>query len=144
MRTLTSSELNAIDGTRPVYVPPSPYPQPRASRNGLVTGSGAEDVGFLRFSEQARNAEQAHINAEREARQRRIDRDKIVQAGLDALQAEATDNTGYLLEGKALGWIAGAADINTERFDEARDAQGYIRELLAEIRAELSPVVGGG
>ena len=103
-------------------------------------------LGLPRHEAQARITESKHLVAERAAIQRRQDKDRIVQAALDTLEVCAIDNgisTGIPRAGLA-NYIAGAADIPiAERGHTVENRVAYILELLADIRAELSPVVTG-
>ena len=98
----------------------------------------AQVPSALRHETAARLREQAGIDAERNARDRRLDRDRIVFAALETLEHVATSDT---LDGSVSAFIAGAADIRLARFTNHTERAVYIRELLSEIRAELSPLV---
>ena len=129
-------------------------------RSFSISGSGPEDIGRtitraisarrdaqeyglrepLTPRELAARAEDArHRAAEDAALSRRLDRDRIIVAALDSLESESHD--------KGLSYLAGAANIPLERFPgdtrfaDSQHRADYIRELLAEIRAELSPLV---
>ena len=118
-------------------------------RNLTVSGSGAEDIGVTRtrehtlsdatYAESAR-LESVHRAAEDSARNRRFDRERIIRAALDALESEST----YLK--RSVGahvvdydYIAGCAEIPLGHGEPNR--ADYVAELLAEIRAELNPLV---
>lgn len=122
---------------------------PVAASNGVIEHSGAEDVGFRRivtdaFRATVNNSREAFAReestrnraAENAARNRRIDKDRLVAAALDFLESEATrvtvggsDYAGYFL--------AGAAGIAAPTSD---DTLAYVAALLTEIRASLSPL----
>ena len=89
--------------------------------------------------------EDRNIAAERDARQRRLDRDRIIRAALDTLETVALDTrvSGNVIErasGVALNYIAGCADIPLDRFVDGFERAIYVAELLSTIRAELSPL----
>ena len=73
--------------------------------------------------------------AEEAARARRIDKDRIVKLAIDSLLRDVI----------ARGWeyptcyIGGAAGISSCGMLDC--GESYVAELLAEIRAQLSPVV---
>ena len=127
------------------------------TRSPVVSGSGAEDIGIARrpdhtlsdatYAESAR-LEALHRAAEDNARNRRIDRDRIIRAALDSLESEASDRA--ILECSSLecsrsvdpvnySYIAGCAEIPLGHGEPNR--ADYVAELLAEIRAELNPLV---
>ena len=89
----------------------------------------------------ARIDSQRHRDAEHVAWQRRTDKDRIIQAALDTLTVDSLDKS-IGIDGPA-DYIAGAANIPVTQFIDYADRGEYIRELLAEIRAGLSPVVRG-
>ena len=74
--------------------------------------------------------------AEEAARERRIDRDRIVKLAIDSLLRDVI----------ARGWaypncfIGGASGITGAR-GHADSGDAYVGELLAEILAQLSPMV---
>ena len=131
-------------------------------RNFSISGSGAEDIGRtvtraisarrdaqeyglrepLTPRELAARVEDArHRAAEDAVLSRRLDRERIIAAALDSLESDSLDRAGDL------SYLAGAANIPLERFPgdtrfaDSQHRADYIRELLAEIRAELSPLV---
>ena len=114
------------------------------SRSPEVSGSGAEDIGVRHSSDHALSdatyAESArlealHRAAEDSARNRRIDRDRIIRAALDSLESESTRGDDRYVDH---GYIAGCAEIPLGHGEPNR--ADYVAELLAEIRAELNPL----
>lgn len=89
----------------------------------------------------------ATIAAEQSARQRRIDRDRIIRAALDVTETVAIDtvhagDTHHCIpafDASALDYIAGISDIPLDRFAGPRERAAYVRALLLSIRGELSP-----
>jgi hypothetical protein len=73
--------------------------------------------------------------AELNAQTRRLDKDRIIFAGLQLL-AHSAKTRGLLYPGT---FIAGASGIETRHTPETGNA--YVLELLAEIHAQLSPLV---
>ena len=113
-----------------------------ATSNGSIEGSGVEDIGFRRHEASARIAEHRDMSAEREARNRRLDIDRILQSALDSLESEATDGAMRLPQrGGHLTYIGNAAGIHVTRFADYQDRANYIAELLTDIREGFSPVV---
>ena len=111
------------------------------SRSGYTpNGSGAEDIGariqeahdLAPYEARAREVNDSHRQAEETARNRRLDRDRLIAAGLYALELQAFRD--WPTESGRLHDIGYRAAIPTYTL-------GYIRELLTEIRAELSPLV---
>ena len=119
----------------------------------LVSGSGSEDIGGASNWRQvlealpdsadmvkARNRqavdsqETRSLRAEELARNRRLDRDALVAAALQRLESSAIEVAGSGLNANV--WIAFYTSF-TGRTLKADDVAG----LLAEIRAELSPLV---
>ena len=111
------------------------------SHSPEVSGSGAEDIGISRrsdhtlsnatYAESAR-LEALHRAAEDSARNRRIDRDRIIRTALDSLESDSTyGRPDY-------AYIAGCAEIPLGHGEPNR--ADYVAELLAEIRAELNPL----
>jgi hypothetical protein len=77
--------------------------------------------------------------AEEAARERRIDKDRIIKLAIDSLVRDVI----------ARGWaypncfIGGAAGVTGAR-EHGDSGDAYVGELLAEITAQLSPVVREG
>ena len=117
-------------------------------RNLTVSGSGAEDIGVTRtrehtlsdatYAESAR-LEALHRAAEDAQRNRRLDRDRIIRAALDSLESESTFAIRTGNHRPDYSYIAGCAEIPLGHGEPKR--ADYVRDLLAEIRAELSPLV---
>ena len=118
-------------------------------RNLTVSGSGAEDIGVTRtrehtlsdatYAESAR-LESIHRAAEDNARNRRLDRERIICAALNTLESESMyfkrSTSAHVLD---YDYIAGCAGLPLGHGEPNR--ADYVAELLAEIRAELSPLV---
>lgn len=83
------------------------------------------------------NSTQSAVNrqAELSAQTRRLDTDRIILAALESLEREVTSR-GLNYPGS---FITGAAGIETRHTPDSGNAYGL--ELLAEIRAGLSPLV---
>ena len=119
------------------------------TRSPEVSGSGAEDIGVHRspdhtlsdatYTESAR-LEALHRAAEDSARNRRIDRDRIIRAALDSLESESIRKPERIVVSYPdYSYIAGCAEIPLGHGEPNR--ADYVAELLAEIRAELNPLV---
>jgi hypothetical protein len=97
----------------------------------VVTGSGAEDIG-ISHEMRARVMEHRAMSAEQAARKRRTDRDKLIALAIAMLESHtgdcSMDASSYML---GMCGIFAPADTT--------DAT-YARELLADIRRELSPL----
>ena len=100
---------------------------PRPASNGTIEGSGAEDVGFRRYEASARIASHRDRQAEVSARNRRIDRDRLIAYALYFFQASSGDNLRTMYEDAGLQ--------HTNIID--------MHALLREIRSELSPIATG-
>lgn len=83
----------------------------------------------------ARAHAERNRQAELNAQTRRLDKDRIILAGLEQL-AHTARLRGLLYPGT---FIAGASGIETRHTPDTGNA--YVLELLAEIRAGLSPLV---
>jgi hypothetical protein len=73
--------------------------------------------------------------AEEAARLRRLDRDRIIKLAIDSLLTDV-GRRGWAYPNCFIG---GAAGIDT--LAHADNADSYVGELIAEIRAQLSPAV---
>lgn len=73
--------------------------------------------------------------AELNAQTRRLDRDRIIISAIEYLEHEARSR-GYHFVGCFVG---GASGIDTRHTPD--NGEVYVSELLAEIRASLSPLV---
>jgi len=74
--------------------------------------------------------------AELNAQTRRLDKDRLIFAALDEFERNAKTR-GYV---RGVGsYLGGAAGIETRHTEDAGNV--YVLELLAEIRASLSPLV---
>jgi len=74
--------------------------------------------------------------AELNAQTRRLDKDRLIFAALDEFERNAKTR-GYL---RGYGsYLGGCAGIETRHTEDAGNV--YVLELLAEIRASLSPLV---
>lgn len=93
-----------------------------------VSGSGAEDIGIRREVD-ARIDENRNRAAEDSVRLRRLQRARVIDAALIALGALAIEHHTYSVD----NYLAGYCDVPAED----------VSSLIAEIRAELSPVVTG-
>ena len=98
---------------------------PVPASNGTVEGSGAEDIGFHRHEARTRIEENRNHQAEIAARNRRLDRDRLVATAL------------YYLVSHCNGDVQTIADVSG--LQDATD----VMALIAEIRAELSPIATG-
>lgn len=99
---------------------------PRATANGSIIGSGSEDIGFQRHEVTARFDEHRARNAETATRNRRLDKDRLVAYGLYLIGLSFNNDPALI---KHMAGLQGfVADVP---------------ELLAEIRAELSPIATG-
>ena len=103
-------------------------------------------LGFSAREAYARIQSYRDRQAENAAQLRRLDKDRIIQAALDTLESDSIDKA----RDSHLSYLAGCANIPMERFiGDTRFADGiarratYIRDLLAEIRRDLSPLVTG-
>ena len=115
------------------------YPRYRQFDDAKV-GSGSEDIGGnvlrpLAPHEQAsRDESDTHRAAEDAHRLRRLDRDRIVAIALHVLLTKAHM---FARDIDADEFVHGYAALKGE------NTPGYVRSLLDEIRAQLSPVVTG-
>jgi len=85
--------------------------------------------------ESARAESDRNRAAELQAQTRRLDRDRIILAGLVALEQQASARRLNFFG----AYVAGSAGIETRHTADSGDA--YTLELLAELRASLSPLV---
>lgn len=83
----------------------------------------------------AREESDRNRQAELNAQTRRLDKDRIILAGLIALEVQAHVRGLYYLG----AYIASASGIETRHTPDSGNV--YASELLAEIRAGLSPLV---
>lgn len=111
-------------------------------QNFTISGSGSEDIGGMRMSQEhvSRQENNTHRRAEDVHRRRRLDRDRLIATALADMMMHMAMRHPTAVE-SAVYLRANLQSLDVPA--HSADLTAYVRALLDEIRASLSPVVTG-